>query len=1339
MGAKMSDDEEKDQEIKGVLAHELCHYVMRLVYENHENPYFKNREDVKERFEEIVKVISKWTSNEADSPDDECNGIISTVFTLYKPELFHLELIVRVVHILVQYDNNEAKSKQLQDKYKILFNFWEQQVIPDLAAFKIKGREAVRKMNRMLELFEDIQDELYNFKEPKDIKMLFDSQLTIVTTNVPMLLFNDINNHLQDTTGDLFDTENIFVKLEVLENKEILEDFTKLLQEDPKLTIIVDCSLEIPGNINNLKGSKTVFVVSTDVQHDELMKIINNPEALPTKIEINYNWSDLTIDSQELLLDHEVDFQNWTGVSLLELLMSETCFKEPKSSELYKTAKAQVLQDFPEIIDDELLNLLADGSEVCIDVQPENIKEQNMSIADLFIERDFIKKTQKEIKIQGTEELKYGLALSTDGQMVAIPNLSQEQLLFDVNDKTVVLISDIAGNGKSCIMKNFEDVFRQDESIKWVTYVDLKQFIDAFKSQNGEPEFSMYIAEHILKSKQQFEAKIFQKMYKDGRVLILFDGFDEIAPDCAEFVSKLAQNFQQNGGNQLWIATRDYFEIDLQQKLNTDAVYGLSALSFNDAFQLIAESWLLMEMKFDSFDEFNKHVTEPNDKYEGYLQKAQEIVEKLFTDWLSPIGMPHMLTVVAECCKKDNDAVDFKLSIIFDKFMQRQYEKSTFEKGPIRKAANIQSQKFSMSFWRLHQYFAIALMFPKFLELLFPGCNASEWPVEEIIAFGLMTKFGDKFYFVHATYGEFFVADLVANGLKRPKIDETIIEIFIKILTNQQHVIIRRFLNDMIDMSILMKIQPNMKNIVDIFDDNSNFKFVNFFIETFIQNFENFQNFIIKAINCENYDRKKEILYESSLAIAVTSSDAKSFTNFQDYVFDTLTADDVADLIHKKGTLHCIILSNLSFEVFESFLKKCESKMSRTMIRNELAMHGTFSYGRGNMLHHLSISPKFDVSAVLGMLKIYKNYFNFDEICIILRNCNEYKHSILMLYVLSRQGLFAKFWREIENFYSTNGSLEQFKELIKVEDIKECSLLHYAAINNDIKFHKELWDLLLKTFTNREELMDMILKIDQNDHFNFIHNFISNKLNAIAVEFNFKMLKETFTEAQYTAIISSKGPKTSNVLQTAAINSNSIEIHQILWKIIRESCKTDQEFLIILMDVDAVGRNILRLCAESNSSEIFEFFINELEKIASNEEIKKMMSHLDNNQVCLLQGLSMKNKDPKLLDTVWLVARKYLEKSEIIRIIEDDCPFGENLLFLTFLLNDLKLAELTWNQIKKIFSYNEQVKYLKVKNKKGKNILERAADKKIGNDKIEWVTNLFKEYKIVVHEQLLAE
>jgi hypothetical protein len=295
-------------------------------------------------------------------------------------------------------------------------------------------------------------------------------------------------------------------------------------------------------------------------------------------------------------------------------------------------------------------------------------------------------------------------------------------------------------------------------------------------------------------------------MYKNGKVVILFDGFDEIAPNCVEFVLKLVKKFQSNGGNQLWIATRNDFEVDLEKELKTDAVYSCVGFNMGDALNLIAQNWILMERKFETVEEFDNYVENPDGQYSSYLQKAYQIVQKLFTYFFSFVGLPHLIKVISESSKDNKDGFDADLAKIFDKFMDSQYKRWAYDKGQIRSAANIQSQKYELNFRQLHQFIAISNLFPEFLKVFFPGRDISDWPVVEIVACGLCTGINGKILFLHETYGEFFAAEVVASALKKSKNDEKVIEIFVKILTIQKYEVLRGFLNGLIDDSALEKI-----------------------------------------------------------------------------------------------------------------------------------------------------------------------------------------------------------------------------------------------------------------------------------------------------------------------------------------------------------------------------------------------------------------------------------------------------------------------------------------------------------------------------------------------------
>ena len=142
---------------------------MGLVFENEEFPYYKDSDDMTKMFNKIVEDLGKWLKTKSSDLDDECDGIISTIYRLYENKDDHEpELIVRVVQILAQYDDNEEKSKYLQDIYKILFDFWHDHVIPELKKYLQKDKEIIR-LNGILGLLASFSNRKIKFSSSKNI------------------------------------------------------------------------------------------------------------------------------------------------------------------------------------------------------------------------------------------------------------------------------------------------------------------------------------------------------------------------------------------------------------------------------------------------------------------------------------------------------------------------------------------------------------------------------------------------------------------------------------------------------------------------------------------------------------------------------------------------------------------------------------------------------------------------------------------------------------------------------------------------------------------------------------------------------------------------------------------------------------------------------------------------------------------------------------------------------------------------------------------------------------------------------------------------------------------
>jgi len=1292
---------------------------MLLVYENQENPYYMHRVDMKEMFVEIIKIIDKWSAEESECPDDECNGIISTVFTLYSSNDFHQELIVRVVHILTEYDDNENHSEHLREKYKVLFKFWRDQVIPELQNYILKNKDVI-KLNESIGLLENILKYQIGIIPGKDIQSILDSKLVIVFTNVSKLLFIDICKQLQEKFENLMDSKNLFIEPEKLKNSRFRREYKQICFENLNLNIFVDFCEGAPESLENIfinKELNFIFVVSDEQKCEELVQICEQREFKnATKVEINYNWNDLIEESQNLLLKTKINFQNNSQISLMDLLRNE----EPGGI---------IDLELSQIINVQILNLLLDDTkQISINsMEKDDLIEKYFEF--LFQPRNCVKKTELNKNYDSMDEedvplrplIKWYRGRKIKSKTpektftkIKIQKLPELELLSEVKNQRYVLISDQAGNGKSWAMKNLTKILREKNPTSWVTYLDLKLFIDKFNAQEGEPEFLTFMIEHIFTLKLNFETKIFQKMYKNGKVFIIFDGFDEIAPNCAEFVSKLAQNFQSNGGNQLWIATRDYFAVDLKTKLQIEIPYSLDEMTVRDGVNLIASSWVFMDLKGGkneptSKEDFEKCIKlSPN--LQSYQHKAQEIIDKALILRNDAVGRPQLFKMIADGFKDEKNVGNLQGSKIYIKFIDILYTRWTDEKGQIRKRANVKSQRFHFNFYKFHQYHAILSLFPELAALLFPGYDGSEWSEEEIIACGILTIIGGKIYFIHETFREYFIVDAMEKALKKSEPDEKFVELFAIVLTVWQFKGIRIFLNDIFsdtEMIYLKRIQPQVEKYVEKFNAMTSFD------DFFTGNLNNLVDFVLEVLRVGNYEEVYEILYSRIMYVATDITDPKLFQKFQEFIFGFLDVDDLKHLITEHLLFHAIISSSLDTEIFKNFLEKTKDRTNPEFVSKGLMLELREEY-ETNIFHFLSRSKNLSVLKVQNFLKIVDKFLETTEIFNLVNHCVDGRNIFHYCFdsfdpdtlkVIDNKDKLKILWTGLEKYFTFKETPQKFKELIKQRDRNSENILHSAASCEFSEDHVLLWELLLKTFDDREELKDFIIQKDKWGY-NFVHALVTRNDLSI-VRTTFEILKQNFSEAQFQEILKLKSENEMNLLQAAAHGLAFIENFPFLWKLFRDCCENDEKFLEMLKEVDnCEQKNILHMAAENSSSEVFDFIIEELEKIASRSGIKEMLRNSDKENKNLLQIASNYYTSSELHKTLWKTLRKYFENSEILDIIKHVDKQGNNVLFNAVERTTIEIMELTWNEIKSFMNYDEQVEYLKMKGKDGKNLLE---------------------------------
>lgn len=221
--------------------------------------------------------------------------------------------------------------------------------------------------------------------------------------------------------------------------------------------------------------------------------------------------------------------------------------------------------------------------------------------------------------------------------------LTLNMLLKDTSAMKYILICGKSGSGKTWAIEDVIFQIKKNYPEKWLTYIDMNQFIDVFKTetekyenQEQSPNFENFIVENVLKTESEVGKNIFKQMYAMGRVVIFFDGFDRVIPECTTFVLELAATFNYNGGNQLWITTNQY-EGNLQARLTPSVSYKLDDFSRDDGIDLISKIWALNDLNKDnheieSREEFLKMYEKLNEK-NSYQLRAEILVSSASSTW----------------------------------------------------------------------------------------------------------------------------------------------------------------------------------------------------------------------------------------------------------------------------------------------------------------------------------------------------------------------------------------------------------------------------------------------------------------------------------------------------------------------------------------------------------------------------------------------------------------------------------------------------------------------------------------------------------------------------------
>lgn len=280
IAAKGMLDPLKKLEVYGVIAHELCHYSMFLVYQNFGNPYKKKDRDREQEFNRVTNNCSAVRENEE---------IIDSVFENYEPELHHAELIVRVPQMIVLYHENQLLLEQRRFFFSWLFNFFNI-CVPEIerAIPKIKAR----------------------YKTEDEKKIAWQRKLilwisVVALVSISCLGFGAYWLHSHDYSWEnLSSGQKLTVKNAIIKYYDVDVKFDDLFH-----------------NNSTIYESLTKEVIRGALEGDpeELSKAVNNIY----NPHIHLSWTNLPHNLASKLMDSNVTFQDFS-IKLSKLLSNES-------------------------------------------------------------------------------------------------------------------------------------------------------------------------------------------------------------------------------------------------------------------------------------------------------------------------------------------------------------------------------------------------------------------------------------------------------------------------------------------------------------------------------------------------------------------------------------------------------------------------------------------------------------------------------------------------------------------------------------------------------------------------------------------------------------------------------------------------------------------------------------------------------------------------------------------------------------------------------------------------------------------------------------------------------
>jgi ankyrin repeat protein len=360
----------------------------------------------------------------------------------------------------------------------------------------------------------------------------------------------------------------------------------------------------------------------------------------------------------------------------------------------------------------------------------------------------------------------------------------------------VSMISDTAGMGKTTILTYLAKQIKQNFPCHWVVRIDLNDHTDALKVQHEQKiEAVEFLSQKLLKLNPPFEKELFEQRLKEGKVVVMLDGFDEISPSYERTVIDLLQALKETAVQQLWVTTRPHLRKTLKTFLRPHS-YILEPFSKGNQVEFLTKFWCkTLNLQGTSQQQLEEYATKIIDKLEQSINDR----DKEFT------GVPLQTRLLAEAFDQSDlsehilpDKID--LLGLYKRFTERKYYIYQGEKmktSMSNVAAEDQKKGVFRTFTEEHQHLALQLLFPKEEMGIVKDNSRPASEAQCIARYGIVHYIDNKPHFIHRTFAEYYAADVLIDKLsKETTSEQEVLDFLLKdILLKENYQVICSFLD----------------------------------------------------------------------------------------------------------------------------------------------------------------------------------------------------------------------------------------------------------------------------------------------------------------------------------------------------------------------------------------------------------------------------------------------------------------------------------------------------------------------------------------------------------------